>query len=497
MKRKLSAFAFAACVLLAGCQNKAGVDTTVSDTVKSDDNGEVPQGASNSKEDIVITLGLMIEPEQESLVSAIEEFNNADNGCRIETKIFASRNDSDGFPHAFTEDELASIDFETVQQIMNKGGIDIVGDVTFGDDAKYWLLRQKGAFADLYDFMENDPEVNTSTLNSHILKLNEINGKLYNIPRTYEVNTMISKSEYGGTKQNWTIDEFIDRWNAMPEGSTIAGSINAEYIFYNILRENTPAFVDEENAKVTFDSPDFRKILEFCKQFPSINGEKGEYDHNAPSLASKYLITSANSAIISDMNYQTYERKQYRLRDGKYTLVGYPTSNREGAYLTSSLPGWSICSSSSAEKQEAAWKFIRQFYTEEFQTENAVQKYEIETPEGVRKTVDSLEGTGFCINNAARKKVAENIMNNVYDFEDISTAQGHEITVDNIQIDEKDIEFLENYTDSINRWDNRVDRNIFWIVNDEVMTYLGGGQDIDTTISMIQNRASLWVSETY
>ncbi len=59
----------------------------------------------------------------------------------------------------------------------------------------------------------------------------------------------------------------------------------------------------------------------------------------------------------------------------------------------------------------------------------------------------------------------------------------------------EDCEFIEDYVDSINRIDTELDRALWEIVNEEILAYLGGDQDIDTTIDLIQNRASLMVSE--
>ena len=496
MKKRIIALALAVCTVFTGCSDKTDSSSSSAEKVQTLNTGTETQETSRRKEDIVITLGLLNEPENKSFTKAIDDFNSADNGCRIETKYMSSRFEEDGGIHGYTEEEIGNIDFNTLQMIMNEGGLDIIGGDTFGDNAKYELLQQKGAFVDLYDFMENDPEVNTSALNQHILELNEIDGKLYSIPQFYDVHTVISKSEYGGTKQNWSIDEFIEHWNSMPAGSTIEGSNCAEYIFMELLRENLPAFVDEKNAKVSFDSDDFRKMIEFCKRFPSNNGQKADYDYTAPMLTDNYWIRSVSDAIYTEMNYQTYEQKQYRLREGGYTLVGYPTSDGKGAYLSTSYPGWSISAGSSDEKQEAAWKFIRQFYTEEYQTENCVMKNEYIDDKGTKKFYYQID-TGFCINNDARKKIAENIVSGMYDSDEPVYAQGHEITGDKLKLDEEDCQFIENYVNSIERWDTRVDRELWWIVNDEVMTCLGGGQSVDTTIDMIQNRASLWVSERY
>lgn len=497
MKKELTAFALAVCTLFTGCSDKSSSSSSPAEKVQSGNADIESKGASRNKDDIVITIGLLNEPEDKNFIKAIDDFNSADNGCRIETKFMSSRFEEDGGVHGYTEEEIGNIDFNTLQMIMNEGGLDIIGQWTFGDNAKYELLKQKGAFVDLYDFIENDPEVNTSALNQHILELNEIDGKLYSIPQFYDVHTVISKSEYGGTKQNWSIDEFIEHWNSMPSGSTIEGSNCAEYVFTELLRENLPAFVDEENAKVSFDSDDFRKMLEFCKQFPSNNGQKADYDYTAPMLTDNYWIRSVGDAIYTEMNYQTWEQKQYRLREGGYTLVGYPTSDRSGAYLSTSYPGWSISADSSDDKQEAAWKFIRQFYTESAQIEGAVTEEKDKNPETMEDITRYYFYDGMCINNAARQKIAENTVSGMYDSDEPVYAQGRKITIDKLRLDEKDCEFIENYVNSIDRWDTSVDRELWKIVTDEVMTCLGGGQSVDTAIDMIQNRASLWVSERY
>lgn len=78
-----------------------------------------------------------------------------------------------------------------MQDIINTSDIDIITGYSFIEEANYKNLQQKGAFADLYQFMENDTEINTQTLNSHVLQLNEIDGKLFSIPTFYTANTLI------------------------------------------------------------------------------------------------------------------------------------------------------------------------------------------------------------------------------------------------------------------------------------------------------------------
>lgn len=346
------------------------------DSVKKVENpiensSEISQAEKNNKEDVVITIALGVEPEP----GEFDEFNNADNGYRIEYVAGRSRFDDNGDPMMYTTEEIQKQDFDLIQRIINEDDIDLVGAFSFSNPAYYEILKNKGAFVDLYEFMKDDPDVNPEKLNKHVLELCETDGHLYGLPSSYKVHTMIGKKEYVGDKQNWTIDEFLEHWNAMPDNATISGSRNAEAIYSTILRSNLTSYVDYAKAEVHFDSPDFRKLLEFCGSFESNHGEKSELDYNTPNFISTYEVTGFNSSLLGYGYSGTNEKLVSHIKDGEYTLVGYPDSDGQGAYISTNGE-YSICSHSSKEKQSAAWEYIRQFCTEEYQQDHVVQKYE-------------------------------------------------------------------------------------------------------------------------
>lgn len=491
MKGKFTVLAL--CILLTGCGSK--VSDTSSDTTVHTTSGTDSAPAEDG-EDTVITMAVIGEVS-DGLSEAINDFNAEPNGCRVEVKSYIQTLGDDGMPIGLTNEDISKNDFELIQDIINTDDIDIVGSFSFGNASKYEILKRKGAFADLYKFMEDDPEVNPSLLNSHILQLNEIDGKLYSMPAFYTFETLIGRTEYAGSNENWTIDEFIDHWDAMPAGSTVNGANEAENIYYDILRANTEAFVDYDSAQVNFDSPDFRKMLEFCKRFPSNGGEKGSYDYNAPRLVAKAWVMNYGGAVFTELNTSAWQEKSYHLKDGEYTFVGYPSSDGRGAYLMSSGFDYSICASSSEAKQRGAWEFIRRFYTEDSQLENSAERYDHADPETGENVVSYSLQNGFCLNNAARRKVAENMVSGLYDGENQSvTVQGHTVDQEEDHLEMADCEFLDRYMDSIDRWEAaNMDGELFDIIEPEVMAYLRGSQDLDYTVDMIQNRASVWISE--
>lgn len=505
--KKTSAIILAGALLLTGCGSKA---------VSQSESGSVStSGGSDSaahSDDVVITLGWangqtydwgIGTTAENSMKHFIDEFNAKDNGVRVEVKIFSEleefRNygyDDKGTYQGYSDEECRQMDFFIAQELINKDSIDIIAKNSFCAPAKYEIFKRKGAFADLYKFMEDDPEVNRDTLNSHILDLCEYEGKLYSIPSYYMVNTMIGKSEYVGTKQNWTIDEFIDRWNAMPSGSMVNHSLTAEYIYYDVLRANTSAFIDYNNFETHFDHPDFHKMLVFCKGFESNMGQKleGAYDQSRPNLVELYRIWGYNGAIYEDVDYANNTVDYPHILDGEMTLVGFPTSDGRGAYLSGgSFGDISIRANTSEEKQEAAWKFIREFYLEEFQLENFAQANEYTDHENGQPAKTWTILNGFPINNAARKTTAERFMSGYYDNVNNTLSVQNKVCKDNLT--QADIDFIDDYVNSIDRWGAGSDRELFNIVEGEVLAYLKGGQDIDTTVDVIQSRASIWISE--
>lgn len=459
------------------------------DSVKKADISTNSSGTSqmenSNKEDVVITIALVVEPEP----GEFDEFNNADNGYRIEYVASRSFFDANGDPLMYTTEEENKQDFDMIQRIINEDDIDIVSAVSFNNPAYYEILKNKGAFVDLYEFMKDDPDVNPEKLNKHILELCENDGHLYGLPYSYNVHTMIGKKDYVGSKQNWTVDEFFEHWNKMPDNTTINGSRNAENIYYVLLRSDLTSYVDYTKAEVYFDSPDFRRLLEFCGSFESNYGQKSELDYNAPNFISTYEVTGFKSSLLGYGNSGTNETLVSHIKDGEYTLVGYPDSDGQGSYISTNGE-YSICAHSSEEKQRAAWEYIRQFLTEEYQQDHVIQKYE-NYIDG-KKVVSYSSESGFLINNNARKTTAERICNGEYSN---PTYENKGEIFETPLPTMEDCEFIEKYVDTINRIDTELDRQLWEIVNEEILVYLGGGQDIDTTIDLIQNRASIMVSE--
>ncbi len=459
---------------LASCSDtvKKSEISTDSSSVNSSNNSQ-GESTQEKKEDIILTFAM--SGDTSNIDKVIKEFNEADNGYQVQIKRYFDQFNEDGSSNILTVEEYQYIDIELLQDIMNTTDIDIVCDCSFANIVYHEILQNKGAFVDLYTFMENDPEVNTDTLDTHILNLNEIDNKLYAMPTFYTINGLYGESKYVGTKENWTFDEFVEHWNAMPPDSTLMGATDKDGVYNVILGSNLNNFIDYENVKVNFDSPDFKRMLEFCNQFELCLADKATYNYDAPSMLSPFIVTGIMNAPIFD-------------QDNGKTCVGYPSNNGNGAYLSSSDFCYSICASSSPEKQKGAWEFIRSLLKEETQIEMAIPHI---SGGGVSEDYYSTE-IGYCVNKNAFSSIAQKLINKEY-YPATRIDKG--IEFDTRFPTEKEIKELRRYINSIGRWENGTSGPINAIVVEEASAYFAGGQTIDETIEHIQNRASLWISE--
>lgn len=464
-------FIIAAAMLLQGCESAPQqIDPLeTAEIAQSDTAASVAVTEPKPSETITLTLALTGQARMQDVIDA---FNAADNGYQIEVRSYAKS--SEGVP---TEEEYHYADLAFLQDIMTTDEVDIVCSASVFDAAYYEILQKKGAFADLYPFMEQDAEVNTSTLNDHILQLNETDGKLYRLPTFYGAETLIGEAKYVGSKENWTVDEFNSQWKKRPGEFTIGGATQSEDIYYNVLRGNLNSFIDYENAQVHFDVPEFRRILEFCNQFDSNHGNKGVYDYDLPSFVSQ--------ARIDTFMYMTGVYSG----DIDYTLVGYPSDNGEGAFFYDRDNSWSISAKSSPEKQRGAWEFIRTFATYEYQKSHVIEFVEFKSDPS--KSFYTSE-RGFCVNNRAFDETVHEIMDGKYYHGTIeSKGETIEITLPT----QEDLDGTLRYFNTINQWQAGCTYALNTIINEEVMKYFAGDASLDETANSIQSRASLWISE--
>ncbi len=102
-----------------------------------------------------------------------------------------------------------------------------------------------------------------------------------------------------------------------------------------------------------------------------------------------------------------------------------------------------------------------------------------------------ISQNGFPINTKVYNEFAENAVNGVYG--DVILIGDEMNSVGSITNDE--LERLNKYISSISNLKTKIDDDLDKIIQEEILSYFNNEKSIDETISNIQNRAELMVSE--
>lgn len=478
MKKQILIMSTAFLLVLTSCSSKSSIETKSGQSLQDEstvENIETDNDNNNKKKtDITLTYAATtnMSSAEKNLIS---EFNMADNGYRINVKTYEDNlkqigeADESGLS-MFSQDSINARNIEIMNDIIN-GEIDIISDRAFGTDL-FENLMGKGAFVDLYPFMEKDDEINSSTLNTHVLELHETDGKLYMMPYLFSIDTLYGKTEYVGTKENQTLDEFIANWESMPEGSMICGSDTKMYVYMEVLRNQMFSFVDYANAEVSFDSPEFIKLLEFCNSFYNDDGDYHEPAWNAVNMVERARFCGFDAFHLC-------------VRNDDVTFVGYPSENGTGSYIDSTGYRLAISSAVSKERQKGAWEFIKMYAGKEYQTSVWCDPDEKSMFYGEK---------GFPVNMDAYNEAAKRTMNGEY-FSDVRSFSGVEENVGNIT--EEELNRCTEYINNVKSIATVIDRDIlFDVIESEIYAYFDGAQSAKTTAEMLQNRLSIYVSES-
>lgn len=426
---------------------------------------ETSENTTEKREDITITMTTLGSIQNPYLKNAIDNFNIADNGYKIIFRDYMDYYDSSYETDAGTTPEAFSrIDTQLSLDIIEGGIVDIVLDGVFCDFGKYDSLTKQGAFADLYEFMQEE-NYDDSVLYKHILELHETDGKLCCMPIMFQVDTVAGYTRYVGDKENWTIEEMIEHWNAMPEGATFNGLTTKDYVYMTILRDNISSFIDFENHTTNYNSPEFIKILEFINSFDPPESYKQEINWNTPHFIMNFPIYT----------FKNFHYNLWNEQGEDVTVVGYPSPDESGILIDTAGFKYSVCEYSTPEAKQGAWEFIK-----------TLLSYDIQ--------YDMTAEHGFPVNYEVFRKRGEEEYSKCGQSDMISI-QSTEYDIGYLSPEEYD--YLVSLIDSSKKASVSIEDDITKIIEEELYSMFAGEKTPEETAEIINNRAGILISERY
>ena len=238
------------------------------------------------EENVLIYAAL--NPVSRELTRSIKKFNEDHPDARIEIRDYSDEGGRDRLQIELVLGQVPDImelrcygkageDLEGYYQVHHPGSDTGPEDGYF---MPYRQMAQRGYLEDLWPYIENDPDLGREAVLEAPLKAAEVNGGLYMLFERVEIFTLIGRASVVGDRYSWTLEDMMEVYAVMPEGSVIMRhDMTRQQVFYNLLCNSLEGFVNRETGECTFDSEGFRDLVGFLETLPD------EVDYEKPQEA--------------------------------------------------------------------------------------------------------------------------------------------------------------------------------------------------------------------
>ncbi len=402
--------------------------------------------------------------------SAVMRFNAAHKDVQVVIQNYFDEDDSRGQDRLLAE--IAAGDMPDIIDLGPAGGL------------PYQRMARKGLLENLWPYIENDPELGREGVLEAPLKAAEVDGGLYVVFDKVCIQTLVGAESIVGNRYSWTIEELLDAYASMSEGSTIMemDMLRKQDVFRRLFYLSAEDYVDWNTGECFYDSEQFRSTLEFINNnFPDeISNELAAMDTEELSSESMEWILSGRQMLSSTVLARPRNIQEIDTifgAGGRAAFVGYPTEDGSvGSYFY--IRGRSLGMSTYCQHKEAAWDFLREVLLPQYNDIRSldnpnVDKFHVplnlndyQLLKRYDMTVISPDGAPYYMGPILRY---------------------HKATQE--EVDRFD--YLMNSIDKINLYD----RKIYDIAYETASAYFAGDKTLDETVALLQNRVGLYVNE--
>lgn len=437
---------------------------------------------------------------------AIVKFNRASNTHRIVVRDYSEYNTDD--------DYNAGIQKLNTEMLSGKLP-DMIDINTYSMPVEQYAA--KGFLTDLYELIDADADLSREDFVQPVLKaLESADGKLYQLPSTFAVSTAIALDKVAGDYDTWNLAAVKDAMTKLQDGASVFDVYRTKSdILQTCISRNIDAFVDWENGSAHFDSDEFKALLEFANQFPETYDWENATDEENDSAQNRM---NSGKQLMTDMYVSSFEDMLYQLTgfNGGVKFVGYPSEDGTSNHAFQ-IDGAIAISSTCADKT-AAWNFMKQFLTEDYQSGSNVWNFPINQKAFDQKMKDAMteeyqtDENGNVVKDENGNPIR--IPKMTYYTTDAGGGVAFAATTEtaastvviggsgvnedgSISIYAMSQEQADQILDLINATTAvyGYDESILNIISDEAAAYFAGEKSLDDTANMIQSRVNLYVAE--
>lgn len=403
-----------------------------------------------------ITYGAMYIDD--NMKKAAIEFNKKSKDFKID---FIDYQDSED-PEAKMNAEIAA------------GNIPDIIDLSGGPADMY---AAKGMLEDLMPYLEKDSELSKDDFLPTVLEaLQSEDGKLYYAAPSFGISTLMGKTSDVGKNIGWTFEDMKALLDKKGSKSRLFYSTYKEELLNNFYYSYSD-FVNWETGECSFDSQDFKDILELCN-----TGLPGEPKYDDMYDEDAYLNSYKSGEVLLQEGWITMEEMAvYRAVFGEeVTFVGYPNKDKSGSYFQFDHR---VGISSKSDAKDAAWEFVRTLLTMEYQSTQG-NIWNIPT----RK--DSYEM--LVKTKTTTKEYTDELGQQISPLE--GGMSWGSVEVEYKPLSQADVDKFNELIENTHK-SSSYDIKIMEIIQEETKPYFAGNKSIDETADIIQNRVKTYVNE--
>lgn len=335
----------------------------------------------------------------------------------------------------------------------------------------------KGIVEDLSVYMEADEDFHEEDYFMNVIDALSGNEKTYVISPQFSIRSFAGRKEDLGDATSWNMQELMSYFEGNEQDRILFPGDSWKEVFGFLCMGSMGNFVNWTDGTCSFDDGAFKELLLFANQFPDQRIYDEDYSVLQQFQSGKALLYPVS---ITDV----YETAKVRtiFGDAPVNYIGYPMSGSNGNIVRTGKIVLGINKNSS--HKEAAWDVIKSFLEEEYQSN-------IEG--GLPLLKKELE---IRLNKACEIEYEEDASGRkVEKVKDRIIFEGEE-PIDIICIDQQDAATLLEIIDHVDTA-YATDLDLYSIILEEVTGYFEDDREIDSVIEIIQNRASIYVSENY
>ena len=391
--------------------------------------------------------------------SKIVEFNKAHPDCRIEVRDYSEYGTGPD-PSAGRTRLQTELLAGNIPDLLDNSGLPM------GQYAR------RGYLEDLLPWLEGDPDLGREAVMTQVIDAACRDGKLYQAFPSFTILTAAGRPELVGGRLRWTLADLAEAMKAMPEGGTALGAGREETLEL-LLPMLLDSFVDRDAGAASFDGEAFRTLLEFCAACPA--PEDGESPYTRTQEGRQLLLPAELGTL--EWEFILYPTAF----GGKCSFVGYP--REDGGAGSCFRLGDGVSMTAACRNKEAAWTFVRETFLPRYPT-------------------GTYFGSAYPINRADFDRMMAQAAAPELDENGQPSGASSSFLIlpdDSLTIPGRKPtrEELEQFTALYDAVDQVYDpdEKLLSIVREGAGAYFAGDKSLEDTVRLIQNRASLYLSE--